>query len=70
MDNIRKLEELKKRKETLTSKLKGKRLSLGEADGAMFSRFPSGRVELEDDIQVLERVLESIQSEIERLEKL
>ena len=68
MDNSNKLEDLKNRRNIYLSRLKQKRLDLGEADGAMHSRYPSGRVELEDDIQVLEISLSEIQKEIEKLE--
>lgn len=64
-----KLQELKKRDKLLQEKLKQKRLLLGSADGAMQSRYPSGRFELEDEIQILEIRLAQIKEEIKLLEK-
>lgn len=46
------LKRLKEQEKTLLEKLEKKKLSLGEADGAMQSRYPSGRFELEQDIQI------------------
>lgn len=64
-----KLEELKVKKEKYLSKLKEKRLMLGESDGAMVSQAPSGRFELEEEIKMYETVVSQIQSEIDKLEK-
>lgn len=45
--------------EDLRKKLDQKRFSLGEADSAKESRFPTGRVELESEIKMLEDKLVS-----------
>lgn len=66
---MKKLEELKARKEKYLNKLKGKRLMLGESDGAMISSHPSGRFELEEEIEMYQTILSQIQLEIDKLEK-
>lgn len=50
-------------------KLADKRLSLGESDGAMISRFPTGRFELEQEILMYEEMVKITEDEIKRLEK-
>lgn len=63
-----KLEELKGKEQEILKKLETKRLAIGEADGPMASRYPSGRFELESDIVVLETQLNLIRTEIKKLE--
>ncbi len=63
------LEELRTKKEKYLNILKEKRLMLGESDGAMISSFPTGRFELEEEIEVYQNMVNQIQSEIDKLEK-
>lgn len=69
MDKNKKIEELKARKGKYTTMLKKKSLALGEADGAMISRFPTGRFELEQELEGIQVILNEIQQEITALEK-
>jgi hypothetical protein len=64
---MNKLEELKAKKEKYLTILKEKRLMLGESDGAMVSQAPSGRFELEEEIQMYQTMIDQIQSEIDKL---
>jgi len=66
---MNKLEELKVKREKYLKVLKEKSLMLGESDGAMVSQAPSGRFELEEEIQMYQTMINQIQSEIDRLEK-
>ena len=66
---MNKLEELKTKKEKYLNMLKEKRLMLGESDGAMISQSPSGRFELEEEIQMYQTMINQIQSEIDKLGK-
>ena len=66
---MNKLEELKAKKEKYLNILKEKRLMLGESDGAMISSHPSGRFELEEEIEMYQNMVGQIQSEIDKLEK-
>jgi len=59
--------KLKEKEKKLIERLKEKRLQLGEADGAMQSRFPSGRFELENEIKLLEMRLHDLKGEIKKL---
>lgn len=69
MDTSKRLQELKIRKEKYVTMLKKKSLSLGEADGAMMSRFPTGRFELEQELEGLQVMINEIDQEILNLEK-
>ena len=64
---MNKLEELNLKKEKYLAILKEKRLMLGESDGAMVSQAPSGRFELEEEIQMYQTMINQIQSEIDKL---
>lgn len=64
-----KLAELKGKEKQYKEKLKAKRLLLGKSDGAMESRFPTERFELESDIKVLEIMLGDIRQEIVALQR-
>ena len=55
-----KLKELKKKEKELVKKLEENRKLIGESDGAMQSKCPSGIFELENHIRLLEIQLESI----------
>lgn len=66
---MNKLGKLKAKKEKYLNKLKEKRLMLGGSDGAMISRYPTGRFELEEEIEIYETIVNQIQSEINKLEK-
>lgn len=66
---MNKLDELKAKKEKYLTMLEEKRLMLGESDGAMVSQAPSGRFELEEEIQMYQTMINQIQSEIDELEK-
>ncbi len=66
---MNKLGELKAKKEKYLKALKEKSLMLGESDGAMVSQAPSGRFELEEEIQMYQTMIDQIQSEIDELEK-
>lgn len=46
-----------------------KRLELGESDGPMVSQSPSGRFELEQEIDGLESIVSSLRVEIKKLQK-
>lgn len=61
--------DLKLKRDKYKLKLKEKRLSLGESDGAMVSRFPTGRFELEEEILMYEEMIKATEDEINRLEK-
>ncbi len=69
MNKVNKLEELKEKEGKYQEKLVKTRLKIGEADRAMESQFPSGRFELEQEIEGLEIVLSGIRKEIKDLEK-
>jgi hypothetical protein len=69
MDKSAKLKELKDKEEKYQQKLEEKRLSIGEADGPTQSRFPTGRFELEQEIEGLDIILTGIRKEIRELEK-
>lgn len=60
------LEELEAKKDKLKKRLDEKRLSLGQSDGPTQSRFPTGRFELEQEIdlyeQMIQKVIEDIKS--------
>ena len=58
------VEELKAKEKKLLKKLEEKRLSLGEADGPNVSRFPTGRFELEQEIELYEQMLADIRKRI------
>jgi len=66
---MKNLIELKEKRDKYKLKLKEKRLSLGEADGAMISRFPTGRFELEEEILMYENMIKITEDEIKRIEK-
>ena len=66
---MNKLGELKAKKEKYLKALKEKSLMLGGSDGAMVSQAPSGRFELEEEIQMYQTMIDQIQSEIDELEK-
>jgi hypothetical protein len=68
IDSFSKLTELKKKEAEYQRKLVEMRLKIGEADSAMQSQFPSGRFELEQEIQGLEIFLSEISKEIKELE--
>ena len=64
MDLNNKLNELKAKKEKYILMLKKKSLALGSSDGAMISRFPTGRFELEQELEGLQVVINEIDQEI------
>jgi hypothetical protein len=61
------LEELKIKEAKLLKKLQEKRLSLGEADGPNVSRFPTGRFELEQEIELYEQLLQRVKQQIKSI---
>lgn len=63
------VEVLREKLDKYRLKLKEKRLLLGGSDGAMISRFPSGRFELEEEILMYQNMIKDIEDEIKRLEK-
>lgn len=63
------INDLKLKRDKYKLKLKEKRLLLGESDGAMISRFPTGRFELEEEILMYESILKATEDEIKLLEK-
>lgn len=66
--NQDKLEALKLKAGRYRDKLVKARLKIGQADTPMESQFPSGRFELEQDIQALESILIDIKKEIKIIE--
>lgn len=58
------LEELKVKESKYLKKLEEKRLLLGESDGPTQSRFPTGRFELEQEIEVYEKALIDLRHKI------
>lgn len=63
------LENLVRQKDSTRELLKEKRLSLGKVASAKESRFPMGRVELENEIFMLENKLGSLKAAVKDLEK-
>lgn len=56
--------------EELKEVLEKKRLSLGEADSAKESRFPTGRVELEDEIKLIENKIQNTKVLLNKLKQI
>jgi len=56
--------KLKENAENVREKLNTRRLQLVDADSAKESRFPTGRVELEDEIDMLQKKLVSLEEAV------
>lgn len=69
MESSDKLERLKEEESRALARLKKKRLGIGQTDGQTQSRYPSGRFELENEIELLEIRLARIRGEIEDIKK-
>lgn len=68
MDKATKLKELKEKEKKYTKKVAERRLAIAEADGPTQSRFPTGRFELEQEIEGYDIILTEIHKEIKELE--
>lgn len=68
MDNKKRLEDLYKRRDKYREMIEKKRLEVGGSDGPMASRFPTGRFELEQEIEGLQVILNEINAEIKKLD--
>jgi hypothetical protein len=69
MDKSVRLKELREKENKYSKKLEERRLEIGGADGPNQSRFPTGRFELEQEVEGLGIVLADIRQEIKELEK-
>lgn len=68
MDKSAKLKSLIEKREKYRRLIEKKRMEVGESDGPMVSRFPTGRFELEQEIEELQVMLKEINSEIKKLD--
>ena len=62
-----KLEDLKLEEKLLLEKLEDKRKQIGKSDGPMESRYPTGRFELENLIELLEIQLQDVRVQIKQI---